>query len=67
MTNQEILDDFGHLVGKAYSECLRMDIAEQTGRTVRYCGLVLATEDYRSDRLNIRVNNDGIISGFLFI
>ncbi|WP_274644116.1 hypothetical protein [Pseudomonas serbica] len=67
MTNQEILDDFGHLVGKAYSECLRMDIAEQTGRTVRYCGLVLETEDHRSDRLNIRVNNDGIISGFLFI
>lgn len=66
MTNDEILDDFGHLVGTAYSESLRIDIAEQTGRTVRYCGLVLVTQEYKPDRLNIRVNENGVISGFLF-
>jgi hypothetical protein len=66
MTNEEILADFAHLVGTAYSESMRLDIAQKTGRDVRRSGIFLVTQGQKPDRLNIRINDDGIISGFLF-
>jgi hypothetical protein len=66
MTNTEIIKSFGHLVGTEYSERLRLMVAEQTGRPVRPYGHFLVTQDHNAERLNIRVNEDGIISGFQF-
>lgn len=66
MTNEEILADFSQLVGTAYSERVRLDIAQKTGREVRRSGIFLVTQEHKADRLNIRINDDGIISGFLF-
>lgn len=66
MTNEEIVNDFAHLVGTAYSEDVRLDIVQKTGREVRRSGIFLVTQEHKPDRLNIRINEDGIISGFLF-
>lgn len=66
LTNDEVLTAFGHLVGKVYSDGLRLEIEEKTGRTVRACGDYLITLDYSPTRLNLRVNEDGVITGFKF-
>jgi hypothetical protein len=66
MTNDEVLNEVGPLVGTEYSERLRLAIAEKIGRAVRPYGNFLVSQDHQAGRLNIRVNEDGIISGFLF-
>jgi adenylate kinase len=66
LTNDEVLKSFGPLVGTEYSERLRAEIAQKTGRTVRASGDYLITLDYDPTRLNVRVNEDAVITGFKF-
>jgi adenylate kinase len=66
LTNDEVLTEVGHLVGKAYSDRLRLELEEKTGRTVRAYGGHLITLDYAPTRLSLRVNEDAVITGFRF-
>lgn len=55
------------VVGKPYSDALAQQLSEQTGRRVRPAGKgYFGTTDVQSDRINLNVNDEGVITSYCF-
>ncbi|WP_419712574.1 hypothetical protein [Pseudomonas sp. NFX224] len=65
-TDEQVLDLIGAIVGLPYSEELRQQVEDTTGRPTRPWGNYVATYDSRAERVNLNVNEKDIIISIYF-
>ena len=65
-TDKQVLDLINSIVGSPYSEELRQQVEDTTGRPTRPWGNYVATYDSRAERINLNVNEKDIIISIYF-
>ncbi|SEN31567.1 Peptidase inhibitor I78 family protein [Pseudomonas sp. ok272] len=63
----EIANQVAAVIGQPYSDALAALLAENTGRPVRPAGKgYYGTTDLRPERINLNVNDEGLITSYSF-
>lgn len=65
-TDDQVLELIKSVVGSPYSEELRKQVEDTTGRPTRPWGNYVATYDSRSERINLNVDEHDIIISIYF-
>lgn len=65
-TDAQVLDLINSVIGTQYSEALRQQVEDTTGRPTRPWGNYVATYDSRAERINLNVNTDDRIISIYF-
>ncbi|MGE8410652.1 MAG: I78 family peptidase inhibitor [Pseudomonas sp.] len=66
MTNEEALAALAHLIGTPYSDIVKGQVTECTGRTRVLGPADLATTEYDDKRIHVIAGGNGVIEGFRF-
>jgi hypothetical protein len=66
MTNEEIVQALQHLIGTYYVDGVKAQITAITGRTLVAAPNDAVTKDFNPQRIRIRLDEDGAITGFAF-
>ncbi|UQS13349.1 hypothetical protein [Pseudomonas sp. HS6] len=65
-TDAQVLELINSVIGSTYSEELRQQVEQTTGRPTRPWGNYVATYDSRAERINLNVNADERIISIYF-
>ena len=65
-TDEQVLELIKSVVGSPYSEALRQQVEDTTGRPTRPWGNYVGTYDSRAERINLNVNENDIIISIYF-
>ena len=65
-TDAQVLELIGSVVGSPYSEALRQQVEDTTGRPTRPWGHYVATYDSRAERINLVVDDNEVITTLYF-
>ncbi|MGG7675368.1 hypothetical protein [Pseudomonas sp. WC2] len=65
-TDAQVLDLINSVIGAQYSEALRQQVEDTTGRPTRPWGNYVGTYDARAERINLNVNADDRIISIYF-
>ncbi|MGE8068885.1 hypothetical protein [Pseudomonas sp. NPDC089569] len=65
-TDEQVLELIKSVVGSPYSEELRKEVEDTTGRPTRPWGNYVGTYDARAERINLNANEHDIIISIYF-
>ena len=65
-TDEQVLELIKSVVGSPYSEALRQQVEDTTGRPTRPWGHYVATYDSRAERINLVVDDNEVVSAIYF-
>ena len=66
MSNEEIVHALQHLIGMPYEASIKTNITQVTGRTRVVGPNEMCTREFDPERVHVRVDASGAVSGFAF-
>ncbi|MBF8742277.1 I78 family peptidase inhibitor [Pseudomonas guariconensis] len=66
MTNEEVVHELQYLIGLPYEGSIKTAITQATGRTRVVGPNEMSTREFDPERVHVRVDASGAVSGFAF-
>jgi len=64
LTDEQVIDDFQHIIGQKYSQAILYEVQQESGRPVRAGHY--GTTDYCPERINLEMDDQDAITGITF-